>query len=141
MFVAVNVRSPIVAARKVLVVDDSPLMLSAVVLGLAGNPGWEVSTAQSGRDGIALAARVQPDAILLDVIMPDLDGPETLRALREQETTRATPIIFLTADVQQRERLIELGAVGVIEKPFQPDALAGQLSEVLGWSHERRDLQ
>ena len=120
--------------RRVLVVDDSPLMLSAALLGLRRAPDWDVATASSGRDGVELAASYRPDTILLDVVMPELDGPGTLRALREQTSTHDTPVVFLTADHADRDRLIELGAAGVIAKPFQPARLAQQMSEVLGWS-------
>jgi CheY-like chemotaxis protein len=66
--------------------------------------------------------------------MPELDGPGTLRALREQASTHETPVVFLTADRGDLGGLVEMGAAGVIPKPFQPGGLAGQLSEVLGWS-------
>lgn len=121
------------AARRVLVVDDSPLMLAAVQLGLARVPGWDVATALSGRDGIEIAADYRPDAILLDVVMPELDGLGTLRALRAQASTHETPVVFMTAGHDDRDQLIGLGAAGVIAKPFQPAELAGQLKEVLGW--------
>jgi CheY-like chemotaxis protein len=122
------------AAPRVLVVDDSPLMLAAAVLGLRGMRGWDVATALTGTAGVELAARYRPDAILLDVVMPELDGPGTLRALREQASTHETPVVFLTADRGDLGGLVEMGAAGVIAKPFQPGGLAGQLSEVLGWS-------
>ncbi len=121
------------ATRRVLVVDDSPLMLSAVRLGLGCVPGWDIATAPCGRDGIELAETFLPDAILLDVIMPGLDGLATMRALRRQAATKTTPIVFLTAGHNDRDHLIELGATGVIAKPFQPAELAGQLTEALGW--------
>jgi CheY-like chemotaxis protein len=120
-------------SRRVLVVDDSPLMLAAVRLGLSGVAGWDVATADGGHDGIALAASYRPDAIVLDVVMPGLDGPGTLRGLRAQPGTRDTPVVFLTGGEDDRERLVALGAAGVIGKPFQPSKLAGQLCEVLGW--------
>ena len=122
------------AARRLLVVDDSPLMLSAALLGLRRVPDWDVATAPSGRAGVEIAATYRPDAILLDVVMPELDGPGTLRALREQPSTHDTPVVFLTADHGDPDHLIDLGAAGVIAKPFQPAGLAEQVSEVLGWS-------
>lgn len=122
--------------RHVLVVDDSPLMLRAAQVGLDRLSGWRVSTAASGREGIALATAARPDAILLDVVMPELDGPGTLHALGELAATRDIPVVFLTAasGESDRARLIELGAAGVIAKPFEPPRLGNQLSEVLGWS-------
>ncbi|MEA2384591.1 MAG: hypothetical protein QOH72_4562 [Solirubrobacteraceae bacterium] len=115
-------------------VDDSPLMLLAVSLGLDRPDRWAVTTAGSGRDAIALAATQHPDAILLDVMMPDLDGPATLRALRTDTATSSIPVVFLTADgVDDRVRLLGLGAAGVIAKPFDLALLGDQLDEVLGW--------
>jgi CheY-like chemotaxis protein len=119
----------------VLVIDDSPLMLQAARIGLDRLTGWRVSTAASGHEGVTLAASGQPDAILLDVVMPELDGPATLRALDDRDETRTIPVVFLTAsDDADHARLIELGAVGLIAKPFDPGRLGDQLSEVLGWS-------
>jgi CheY-like chemotaxis protein len=120
--------------RRVLVVDDSLLMRSAATLGLGRVAGWQVASASGGRDAVELAASYHPDAILLDVVMPDLDGPATLRALREQAATHDVPVVFLTADAGEPGDLVALGAVGVIAKPFKPEDLAGQLSELLGWT-------
>jgi CheY-like chemotaxis protein len=122
------------APRRVLVVDDSLLMRSAASLGLGRVDGWEVATASCGRDGLELAASYRPDAILLDVVMPDLDGPATLRALREQAATHDVPVVFLTADAGEPGDLVAMGAAGVIAKPFKPEDLAEQLSELLGWT-------
>jgi CheY-like chemotaxis protein len=120
------------SSRRVLVVDDSPVMLMAAQLGLGQVPGWDVATSSSGRDAVELADGYQPDAILLDVMMPGQDGVETLRELRAQASTHDTPVVFLTA-LDDGARLVELGAAGVIAKPFEPGKLASQLSEVLGW--------
>ena len=66
--------------------------------------------------------------------MPELDGPATLRALRERASTRDMPVVFLTADAGEPGQLVALGAAGVIAKPFRPEDLAERLSEVLGWT-------
>ena len=81
--------------RHVLVVDDSALIRQVVQLGLSGR-GWRVTPAGSGAEGLELAEREPPDVILLDVVMPDLDGPATLSALRAAERTRDVPVVFLT---------------------------------------------
>jgi CheY-like chemotaxis protein len=128
-----DTRGPRGRLRRVLVVDDSPLMLLAARLGLDRPDRWDVSTAASGQAALALAAESRPDAILLDVTMPDLDGPATLRALREQVSTQDIPVVFLTAASADRALLLSLGAAGVIAKPFDPAALGDQLGEVLGW--------
>jgi CheY-like chemotaxis protein len=93
----------------------------------------EVVDASSGADGIEKAAAEQPDAILLDVMMPMLDGPSTLAALRNQPATSKIPVIFLTAKAMpsEVERLRSLGAAGVLTKPFDPMTLASQVRALL----------
>ncbi len=107
---------------------------SARLLELVG--GWDVSAAGSGREGLAEAKSGQPDAILLDVMMPDMDGPETFQRLQADEATRHIPVILLTAKVQATDRLRfdTLGVSGVLAKPFDPMTLPGQVAEVLSWS-------
>jgi len=97
--------------------------------------GWQVSSARSGVDGIELAKKALPDAILLDVMMPEQDGPATLRLLRNNEVTARIPVIFLTAKAQsiERERLQAIGAAGTLAKPFNPLTLANEISEILKW--------
>jgi DNA-binding response OmpR family regulator len=118
-----------------LVIDDSALIRRVVEMALGGEAGWRVHTAESGAAGIELATRERPDAILLDVEMPDLDGPATLGALRARDATRQVPVVFLTGRSGEDERhaLVQLGAAGVICKPFEPTGLAAQVSGALGW--------
>ncbi len=106
----------------VLIVDDEEHIRRIAELSARNVGGWRVSQASSGSEGIALAAELQPDLILLDVMMPGMDGPDTLAKLRAGEATRGIPVIFLTAKVQAREieRYLALGAIGVIAKPFDP---------------------
>ncbi len=105
-------------------------------MSLEVTEGWRISSASSGTLGVALARREKPDAILLDVMMPDKDGPATFRELQSSEETRAIPVIFLTAKVQgpDRRRFMELGVRGVIAKPFDPLTLGRQVRDALGWS-------
>ena len=117
---------------RVLVVDDSPVMLLAARLSLGRVPDWDVATTPSGQDAVHFAASYQPDAILLDVMMPRQDGRETLRALREQPSTRHTPVVFVTS-LKDHSGLTELGAASVISKPFHLGELADELRDVLGW--------
>ncbi|MEJ7787593.1 MAG: response regulator [Solirubrobacteraceae bacterium] len=79
-------------ARTILIIDDSALVRRIVQLGLGGDGGWPIHQAESGAEGVAMAARAQPDAILLDVEIPGLDGPATLAILRAQEATREIPV-------------------------------------------------
>ena len=122
--------------KRILIVDDEDDIreVAQVSLELVGQ--YEVLTASSGRDGVARARTAQPDAILLDVMMPDLDGPGTLAQLRADPATRDIPVVFLTAKTQQAERarLAELGAAGILVKPFDPLKLPGEIAATLRWS-------
>jgi CheY-like chemotaxis protein len=97
--------------------------------------GWTVSTARSGQEGIEKAIAEQPEAILLDVMMPDMDGPTTFRQLQTNATTRHIPVIFLTGMGQaaDQRRFAELGVTACIAKPFSPLTLAHQIAAALGW--------
>ncbi len=121
-------------ARRVLLVDDEPDIREVAQLGLETFAGWEVRTATCGAEAVAQAAADPPDVVLLDVMMPGMDGPTTLAALRAQPATRDVPVVFLTAKVQpaERRRLEEL-ASGVIAKPFDPVGLATEVAMKLGW--------
>jgi CheY-like chemotaxis protein len=115
--------------QKVLVVDDDDhiRMVSRLSVEKVGN--WQVAVAAGGEEAIELARAERPDLILLDVMMPDLDGPGTLERLQSQPETADIPVIFLTAKVQQHEveRYLELGAIGVISKPFDPMTLPDEI--------------
>lgn len=122
--------------HRVLVVDDDSAIREVAALSLEAVGGWQTLTAASGQDGIRLAAGEQPDAILLDVMMPGLDGPSTLRHLLADDVTREIPVILLTAKVQasDRHRFAQLpGVRGVLAKPFDPMRLADQVAALLGW--------
>ena len=114
---------------KVLYVDDDPDIREVTALALQLDPDIEVMTEESGIDGLAVAARWRPDAILLDVMMPSIDGPTTLRRLKDNNTTTNIPVIFVTARAQAREieEFIRLGACDVIKKPFDPMTFAADL--------------
>ncbi len=119
----------------ILVIDDSPLIRRVVEVAIGENSDWLVHTAGSGADGVDVAARERPDAILLDVEMPDLDGPATLTLLRAHEAAREIPVLFLTGHTAEADRraLEALGAAGVMAKPFDPDTLASDIARQLGW--------
>jgi CheY-like chemotaxis protein len=122
--------------RKILIIDDEADIRAVAQLSLQINQGWEVLTAESGRTGIAIAQESLPDAILLDVMMPDLDGPSTLKQLQVHPQTQKIPVIFLTAKVQATEQryYAELGVKAVLTKPFDPVQLGDLVAQALGWT-------
>jgi len=122
--------------HKLLVIDDESDIREVASLSLQLTEGWTVMTANGVPAGTALALSMEPDAILLDVMMPDMDGPSTFRALQQQRATKSIPVIFLTAKVQaaDREKFMQLGARGIIPKPFDPLTLGQQIKDVLSWS-------
>lgn len=128
-----------IATRRILIIDDEEDIREVAKACLEIVGGWEVLAASSGWAGIALARETQPDAILLDVTMPDLDGPATFQALRKDARTRDIPVIFLTARVQSSERrqLNGMGATATIAKPFDPLRLPVEVAELLGWGCPR----
>ena len=122
--------------RRIVVIDDEEMIREVVAMSLSLVGHWEVIAAASGEEGIAIAAREQPDAILLDVMMPGLDGPATFARLEDNESTRHIPVILLTAKVgaSEQSRWSQLGVAGVLVKPFDPMQLANQIAELLRWS-------
>lgn len=121
--------------KQLLVIDDEGDIREVARLSLQLTEGWTVMTANGGSAGTALALSMEPDAILLDVMMPDMDGPSTLRVLQQQGATKSIPVIFLTAKVQaaDRQKYMQLGVRGIIPKPFDPLTLGQQIKDVLRW--------
>ena len=121
--------------RTVVVVDDEADIREIVVLSLEAVHGWRVVQVPSGAQAVEVVAAERPDAVLLDVMMPDLDGPTTFAALQREPATAHVPVVFLTAKTQAAERdaLVALGAVGVLSKPFDPMTLGGELAALMGW--------
>ena len=122
--------------KRVLVIDDEGDIREVARVSLEMVGGWEALTAGSGGEGLDTARAEQPDAILLDVMMPDMDGPSTFNKLQADAAIRNIPVILLTAKVQvnDRRRFAELGVMGVIAKPFDPLSLPREVAEVLGWN-------
>ena len=119
----------------ILLIDDEYRLREVTKMTLEMMAEWTVLTAASGSEGLELARSHQPDAILLDVMMPDLDGTETLAILQADETTQSIPVLLLTAKARTTESTaLTGGAKGVISKPFDPLELATLISETLGWS-------
>lgn len=122
--------------KRILIIDNEQYIQEVTQICLQTTASWQVLTASSGREGIAKADVEQPDAILLDVMMPDMDGPTTFQQLQDNPATRQIPVILLTAKVQasDRRRYDELGIKGAIAKPFAPLQLATQIAAILDWA-------
>jgi len=121
--------------RRVLVVDDDDAIREVAQSSLEIVAGWKVEVASSGLQALDLAVTEPPDAILLDVMMPSMDGPTTFARLQADVRTRDVPVVLLTAKVQpaERRRWEQLGVAGVLAKPFDPLELPGQIADLLGW--------
>jgi CheY-like chemotaxis protein len=122
--------------HKILIIDDEDDIREVAALSLESVAGWNVVTANSGAQGLARAIEHQPDAILLDVMMPGMDGPTTFRELRKNAATAKIPVLLLTAKVQSSDqrRFADLGVDAVLFKPFDPLTLSSQIAGVLGWN-------
>lgn len=118
--------------RHILLVEDDMDIQAIASLALEVVGGFTVEVCSSGNEAIRKAPVFKPDLILLDVMMPDMDGPMTLQALRAIPQTAATPVIFMTAKVQahERARYKALGALDVVAKPFDPMGLPATINAI-----------
>jgi CheY-like chemotaxis protein len=125
-----------VGTRRVLIVDDDELILEVAQMCLEAVGGWQVTTASSGQEGLDRALSERPDAIVMDVMMPGMDGPTAALALSENPATANIPIVLLTAMAQVKGQpdLSALPVVGILGKPFDPMLLPATLASMLGWS-------
>ncbi|MDX9860042.1 MAG: response regulator [Rhodospirillales bacterium] len=123
--------------KKILVVEDDPDIQLVARIALETVGGLTVETCGSGQEAIQVAPRFGPDLILLDVMMPEMDGPTTLQHLRADPALAATPVVFCTAKAMptELEHYRNLGSAGVIAKPFDPMALADQIREIWNNRH------
>ncbi|MEX2588046.1 MAG: response regulator [Actinomycetota bacterium] len=121
--------------RRILLIDDDPI-IRAVAAASLGSAGWSVESAASGLEGITKAQATAPDAILVDMMMPELDGFATLQRLRASPLTHRVPVILLTASggsEYDAEALTNLDVAAVVRKPFDIMRLPGEVASVLGW--------
>jgi two-component system, OmpR family, response regulator len=126
--------------NKILHIEDEVDIQEVARIALEDVGGFFVTVVGSGKEGLAAASRTQPDVILLDVMMPGMDGPTTLQELRRTPATASIPVIFMTAKAQTHEieRYLALGALGVITKPFDPMTLAEEVSALLKTNQKPR---
>lgn len=121
------------AIAKVLMIDDESDIRLVGAMSLRAVGKWEVLTAASGEEGLALARREKPDVILLDVMMPGMDGPTVLGRLHADPQTASIPVVLLTAKAltQEVERFRALGVAGIITKPFDPMTLPREVRHIV----------
>ena len=119
--------------KTVLLVDDDQNIRFVAQMSLEGLTPWEVIAAESGEDALKRVAEKTPDVILLDMMMPGMDGPATFAKLKERPELTSVPVIFMTAKVQTHEieGYRQLGAAGVITKPFDPMSLADEIRQIV----------
>lgn len=123
-------------AKRVLVIDDEVGIRKIVQISLNAIAGWDVLLAASGQEGVAIAQTEPLDAILLDVMMPEMDGISTFQRLQAHPTTQLIPVILLTAKAQifEQQQLAELPVTGIITKPFKAPDLVEQMCSLLNWN-------
>jgi CheY-like chemotaxis protein len=123
-------------AKRILLIDDEVYMQQVIQICLESATSWQVSVAGSGQAGIAQAETEQPDAILLDAMMPDMDGLTTFARLQADPKTQQIPVILLSGMIQsgEHQKYEALGFKAVLVKPFEPFELAKQIAQSLGWS-------
>ncbi|MEB3887139.1 response regulator [Lyngbya sp. CCY1209] len=125
-------------SKRILIIDDEPDILEVLRCCLTSLAGWQVYCADSGFEGIDLASEVRPDAILLDLMMPSMDGLTVLRHLRDREETRNIPVILISAKIQllSARRQQQLKVAGAIPKPFHPRSIVCEIQTFLGWDEQ-----
>lgn len=118
--------------QKILYVDDEPDISEIVKLSLERLGGFDVAVCYNGKEALTKIAEIMPDMLLMDVMMPEMDGPTALREIRKDERYKHIPIVFVTAKVQpyEIEHFRQLGAADVIAKPFDPMELSKQIEEI-----------
>lgn len=136
--IARNPKMEAVIPRRVLLIDDEEPVVAVVQSCFEDIAGWQVLTAASGREGLIIAEAEQPDAIVLDVMMPEMDGLTFLQRLKANVAIQSIPIVLLTAKASLTEprQVATLGVAGAIAKPFDPISLAAQVAHFLGWTME-----
>ncbi|TCS64037.1 response regulator [Varunaivibrio sulfuroxidans] len=124
--------------KKILYVEDDLDIQIVARMALQTVGGFTLEVCSSGREAVEIAPMFVPDLVLLDVMMPQMDGPSTLRALRELSVTKTTPTIFMTAKVMPSDvaRYREIGAVDVIAKPFDPMNLSLEIQNIWKRHHD-----
>jgi len=129
------------ALKRILLVEDDPDIQLITRLSLEVGGGYDVRVCSSGAEAVQSAAAYVPDLVLLDVMMPGMDGLAAMEALRRLPGLALTPMVFFTANTQDqvRQNLLRRGALGVIVKPVEPNALVAQIRAL--WQHHTSSEQ
>lgn len=124
------------AKKRILLIDDEPGIRQVIPVALRVIASWEALVADSCQAGITLAETEKPDAILLDVMMPEIDGITAFHQMQANPVIRAIPVILLTAKAQasDRQKFAQLAIAGVITKPFKAPDLVQQIRFILNWN-------
>ncbi|MEG4073262.1 response regulator [Microcoleus sp. Pol14C2] len=122
--------------KQILIVDDQEHLRELVQLCLEDLAGWNTLVAESGQECLQILETERPNAILLDLSMPGMDGFAVYEILQSDPITRSIPVILLTARVMSSDmaEFAKMGVAGVIRKPFEPTTLPGKVAEILGWN-------
>jgi CheY-like chemotaxis protein len=123
------------ATKTILLIDDDEMIRWLVQLCLENFVDWQIKVAISGKDGLRAIAKAKPDVILLDIVMPAMDGFTFIEKLKADDSLAHIPIVALTSSTKRfgYQAFIALGCQGVISKPFNTNTLGSQISKILGW--------
>ncbi|WP_020406319.1 response regulator [Hahella ganghwensis] len=123
--------------QKIVYVEDEPDIQAIAQMALESIGGFKVILCSSGKEALDIIPAEKPDLILMDVMMPEMDGPSTLAALRQNPICQDIPVAFMTAKVQKSEidEFVQLGAIGVIPKPFDPMTLSDEVRGLWAKAH------
>ncbi|MDZ8055213.1 MAG: response regulator [Aulosira sp. ZfuVER01] len=123
------------STKRILLIDDEKSLATVIQACLENLADWTVLKAESGKEGLLKAQTENLNAILLDVMMPDIDGFTVLKELKKNPVTQSIPVMLITAKVEptKHQQYNDLGIVGVIKKPFDPLKLAEEVAGMMGW--------
>lgn len=124
-----------ITTKKILLIDDDEIVRKLVQVCLENICDWQVTVASSGRKGLVAIAQAKPDVILLDMMMPDMDGFDFIEKLKTDDGIANIPVVAMTACTNfiNHQSFIDLGCKDVISKPFDPITLGSRISRILGW--------
>ncbi|WP_434686426.1 response regulator [Pseudanabaena minima] len=127
--------STLTHTKTILLIDDDEMSRWLVQLCLENFVNWQIQVAISGKAGLAAITQAEPDVILLDIMMPDMDGFTFMQKLKADKLHAHIPIVALTSSTSRfrYQTFIDLGCQGVISKPFNPITLGSKISQILGW--------